>query len=59
MHLPLACILLVGSTVSAQLGALLTRRLPAGTLRRIFSLLLWLTIGAIAWDVWTRLTPVS
>ena len=56
VHLPLACVLLVGSTVSAQIGAVLTRRLPARTLRRTFSLLLWLTIVAIGWDVWMRLS---
>jgi uncharacterized membrane protein YfcA len=55
VHLGLACILLVGSTISAQFGAVLTRKLPARTLRRVFSLLLWLTIAAIAWDVWGRL----
>jgi hypothetical protein len=55
VHLGLACILLVGSTVSAQFGAILTRKLPARTLRRVFSLLLWLTIGAIVWDAWGRL----
>ena len=55
VHLPMACVLLVGSTLSAQLGAKLTRRLPALQLRRIFAGLLWLTIGAIGWDVWTTL----
>lgn len=55
VHLGLACVLLVGSTISAQFGAVLTRKLPARTLRRVFSLLLWFTIIAIAWDVWGRL----
>ncbi len=55
VHLPLACVLLVGSTLSAQVGALLTRELPARILRRIFSVLLWFTIAAIVWDVWGRL----
>lgn len=55
VHLPMACILLIGSTISAQLGAMLTRRLPAQTLRRTFALLLWVTIVAIAWDVTTLL----
>lgn len=57
VHLGLACTLLVGSTLSAQLGATLTRKLPAHTLRRLFSILLWFTIAAIAWDVWGRLSP--
>lgn len=55
VHLGLACVLLVGSTISAQFGAVLTRKLPAHTLRRVFALLLWLTIGAIGWDVVVRL----
>ncbi len=55
VHLPMACVLLVGSTLSAQVGATLTRRLPARTLRRAFALLLWVTIAAIAWDVAQRL----
>jgi uncharacterized membrane protein YfcA len=54
VHLGMACVLLVGSTISAQVGALLTRRLPSRTLRRIFSLLIWVTIVAIAWDVLNR-----
>lgn len=59
VHLGLACTLLIGSTLSAQLGAVLTRKLPAHTLRRIFSILLWVTITAIAWDVWGRLTATA
>ena len=51
VHLPMACILLVGSSISAQMGALLTRRLKAGQLRRTFAVLIWLTILAIAWDL--------
>jgi hypothetical protein len=56
VDLRLACVLLVGSTVSAQVGALLTRRLPARALRRIFAGLLWLTIVAIVFDVFRRLS---
>jgi len=55
VHLVMACVLLVGSTISAQIGAILTRRLPARTLRRTFALLLWVTIAAIGWDVWRQL----
>jgi uncharacterized membrane protein YfcA len=51
VHLAMACVLLVGSTISAQIGAGLTRKLPARTLRRTFALLLWVTIAAIGWDV--------
>ena len=55
VHLGMAMVLLVGSSLSAQAGAVLTRRLPARTLRRIFALLLWVTIAAICWDIWRRL----
>jgi uncharacterized membrane protein YfcA len=55
VHLGMAMVLLVGSSLSAQVGAVLTRRLPASTLRRIFALLLWVTVLAIGWDVWRRL----
>jgi uncharacterized membrane protein YfcA len=51
VHLGMAAILLVGSTISAQVGAMLTRKLPSRTLRRGFALLLWVTVAAIAWDV--------
>ena len=51
VHLPMACVLLVGSTLSAQIGATLTRKLPARILRRAFALLLWVTVAAIGWDV--------
>ncbi|MFP6684661.1 MAG: sulfite exporter TauE/SafE family protein [Polyangiaceae bacterium] len=50
VHLGLACVLLIGSTISAQLGAILTRKLPARTLRRVFAALLWFAVLAIIWD---------
>jgi len=52
VNLPMAMVLLVGSTVSAQLGAKLTQRLAARTLRRGFALLIWVAIVAIGWDLW-------
>jgi len=55
VSLPMAFVLLVGSTISAQIGATLTRKLPSRILRRVFALLLWVTIAAIAWDVARRL----
>lgn len=54
VDLRLAVVLLVGSTVSAQLGAQATRRLPARKLRRGFALVLVATAGAIAWDLARR-----
>jgi hypothetical protein len=55
VHLTLALVLLVGSSISAQLGASLTSSLPARTLRRTFALLIWVTIAAIVWDMWRQL----
>jgi len=51
VHLPMAAVLLIGSTISAQIGATFTRKLPARTLRKTFALLIWVTIIAIAWDL--------
>jgi uncharacterized membrane protein YfcA len=51
VHLIMAGVLLVGSSISAQFGALITRKLPARTLRRTFALLIWVTVAAICWDV--------
>ncbi len=55
VHLGLAAVLLVGATVSAQFGALATRRLPARTLRRAFALVVLATVAAVAWDLARRL----
>ncbi len=54
VHLLLAMVLLVPASVSAQLGALASQRLPARTLRRTFALLLVATVGAIVWDLARR-----
>lgn len=54
VHLLLAMVLLVPASLSAQLGALASHRLPARTLRRGFALLLVATVGAIAWDLARR-----
>ena len=51
VHLGLAMALLVGSSISAQVGALLTSRLPARVLRRSLAGLVLATVGAIAWDL--------
>lgn len=51
VHLGLAAVLLVGSTISAQFGALLTRRMQPRVLRRAFAVLLWMTVFVIAWEV--------
>ena len=54
VHLGMAFALLVGSTVSAQFGALATQRLPARRLRRIFAVVVLLTVGAVTWDLVRR-----
>ncbi|MBI4951654.1 MAG: sulfite exporter TauE/SafE family protein [Myxococcales bacterium] len=56
-HVPLelAAALLLGSTMSAQLGAIATRRVSARGLRRLFALVLVATVAAIGWDLWRRL----
>ena len=51
VDLRLATVLMVGSTLSAQVGALATRRLRAGTLRRLFAGILLLTSATIAWHL--------
>ena len=56
VHLGLSMTLLVGASVSAQLGALATRKLPARRLRRIFAALVLVTGAAVAWDLVRRLT---
>ncbi len=55
VHLGLAMTLLVGSTVSAQLGARASRHVATRTLRRVFAGLILLTVLAIAWDLARRL----
>jgi uncharacterized membrane protein YfcA len=55
VHLGLAVVLLVGGTVSAQLGALASRRLSGATLGRIHAVVLIAAMAAVAWDLVTRL----
>jgi len=51
VHLGLAAVLLIGSTISAQFGAMLTGKISPRRLRRAFAGLLWVTVVAIAWEV--------
>lgn len=51
VSLPLAMALLAVAPLSAMLGSRATRRLPAPVLRRGFSLVVMLTMGAVAWDL--------
>jgi uncharacterized membrane protein YfcA len=56
VHLGLAMVLLVGATISAQLGVRASRSLHARTLRRLFAALIVVTIATIAWDLVRRLS---
>lgn len=55
VHLGLALVLLVGGTVSAQLGALASRRHSGRTLGRIHALVIGAAITAVLWDLLRRL----
>ncbi|MCC6648984.1 MAG: sulfite exporter TauE/SafE family protein [Polyangiaceae bacterium] len=54
VSLPLAMALLAAAPVSAMLGSRATKRLPATALRRGFSVVLLLTMAAVAWDLWRK-----
>lgn len=56
VHLGLAMTLLVGASISAQLGALATRNIPARRLRRIFAGVVLVTVAAVTWDLVRRLS---
>ena len=56
VHLGLAMVLLVGASVTAQLGALATDRVPGHVLKRLFALVVLVTIGAVIWDIGRRLS---
>jgi uncharacterized protein len=58
VHLGLALLLLVGSGITAQLGAIVTSRLSARPLRRGLAVLIAITIALIVGDV-ARLVRVS
>ena len=55
VHLGLAMLLLVGASISAQAGALLTKKLPVRALRKGFAIIVLLTVGAVAWDLARRI----
>lgn len=55
VHLGLAMVLLVGSTLSAQLGARASRSVSTRTLRRVFAGLILATVLAIVWDLARRI----
>ena len=55
VSLPLAMVLLAAATLSAQLGARHTRRLPARLLRRMLAWVIVATAVAVAWDLTSRI----
>jgi uncharacterized membrane protein YfcA len=55
VDLRLSLVLLAGSSIGAQFGALVTHRLPPDTLRRVFALVVLLTVVAVSWDLVTSI----
>jgi uncharacterized membrane protein YfcA len=55
VHLGLATVMLVGATISAQAGALASRRLSGRALGRILSLVILAAVGAVLWDLASQL----
>lgn len=51
VHLGMALVLLVGGTVSAQFGALATRKLSGSMLGRIHAVVILGAVGAVLWDL--------
>lgn len=51
VHLGLAVVMLVGGTVSAQFGALATKRLSGSMIGRIHALVILAAVGAVLWDM--------
>ena len=51
VHLGMAIMLLAGSTLGAQIGALLTSKTDGQKLRRVFVWLVLFTIAAVCWDL--------
>ncbi len=57
VHLGLATVMLVGATISAQFGALATRRISGRALGRIHAIVILTAIAAVLWDLVSRLSP--
>jgi hypothetical protein len=55
VHLGMTMVLLVGASISAQFGALMTHRLPAAVLRRGFVAMIAAAGAAVVWDLVRRL----
>ncbi len=55
VHLGVAMVLLIGASISAQIGAMLTSQLPARVLRRGFVGLVLFTVVTILYDLWRQI----
>jgi len=55
VDLRLAVVMLVGATISAQLGALASRRISGSALGRIHTIVILGAIGAVLWDLGSHL----
>lgn len=51
VQLGVAAVMLVGGAVSAQFGALASRRMSGGTLGRVHALVILLAVAAVLWDL--------
>jgi uncharacterized membrane protein YfcA len=51
VHLGLVAVLLIGASLSAQVGVLASRRLSLRSLRRLFTAVLLAAAGAVAWKL--------
>jgi uncharacterized membrane protein YfcA len=54
VHLGIAVPLLVGGTLSAQLGALASSRLSGYALSRLQAVLIFFAVMALMWDLWSK-----
>lgn len=55
VHLGVAAVMLVGGAVSAQFGALASRRMSGSTLGRVHALVILLAVAAVLWDLVSEL----
>jgi uncharacterized membrane protein YfcA len=51
VHLGLVAVLLIGASLSAQVGVLASRRLPVRLLRRLFTVVLMASAAAVSWKL--------
>ena len=55
VHLGVASVMLVGGAVSAQFGALASRRMSGSTLGRVHALVILMAVAAVLWDLASEL----